>query len=107
MTSILKSSKYAASAALGEPLLPAKQSRYTDSLSSFESGSSFLESDDSDDDESGDSGTLDPTKMSGKDIAISVALGLLVTGGMAASASAIVAAQSAVVILMGGVCLGM
>ena len=103
---ILKSGKYAASAALGEPLLPAKQSRYTDSLSSFGNGS---DSDD-DDDESGDderSGTLDPTKMSGKDIATSVALGLLVTGGMAASASAIVAAQSAVVFLMGGVCLGM
>mmetsp|Transcript_27107 Transcript_27107/g.57573 ORF Transcript_27107/g.57573 Transcript_27107/m.57573 type:complete len:398 (-) Transcript_27107:279-1472(-) len=100
---ILRSAKYsagasaAASAALNEPLLPNKQSRYPDSLSSV-SGC-----------ETEDDGMSSRSEemivgLRGKGVVSTIAVSLLVVGGLAASTSAMVAAQSAVVFLMGGIC---
>mmetsp|Transcript_14921 Transcript_14921/g.26964 ORF Transcript_14921/g.26964 Transcript_14921/m.26964 type:complete len:397 (-) Transcript_14921:129-1319(-) len=100
------SGKYATSAAvqnnaisaLSDPLLPNKESKFTDSLSSLDHESW------EDEDTTLQSGDFVP-RMSGKDIASTLAVSLMVTGGLAASASAMLAVPSVVVFLMGGVCI--
>jgi len=100
------SGKYAAStavknnavSALTDPLLPNKQSRFTDSLSSLDHESW------EDEDTTLQSGDFVP-RMPGKDIASTIAVSLMVMGGLAASASAMLAVPTVVVFLMGGVCI--
>mmetsp|Transcript_2574 Transcript_2574/g.5465 ORF Transcript_2574/g.5465 Transcript_2574/m.5465 type:complete len:395 (+) Transcript_2574:155-1339(+) len=99
---ILRPSSYAAAPVLDEPLLPNKQSRHTNSLSS---------DDDSEIEEAASvhsarsAGRILPKSMSRKDIISTVGVGLLATAGLAASLSAMVAFPSAAVILMGGICM--
>mmetsp|Transcript_28557 Transcript_28557/g.52111 ORF Transcript_28557/g.52111 Transcript_28557/m.52111 type:complete len:144 (+) Transcript_28557:144-575(+) len=95
--------KHAATSALSEPLLTNKQSRRTDSLSSSDDSSS----DDSSSDEEGltSSERFKPNNMSSKDVASTIAVCLFVTGGLAASVSAMIAVPSVMVILMGGICM--
>jgi len=97
---ILKPSKYAA-APLSEPLIR----NDIDSTSSDDDEDSEIE-------EAAPLAGSDPepalpdTPMSTKDVALTLTVALLVTGGLAASASALIAyPASAAVILMGGVCI--
>ncbi len=108
--SILRSGKYAAAEAavtpLSELLMPNKQSRATDS---FSDSLSSLGNDDACGCE-GEDGTTPPSNemllsLSGKDLASAIAVGLLVTGSLAASASALIVVPSATVIMMAGICL--
>jgi hypothetical protein len=88
---------------LGEPFLPKKQSRYTDSLSSSERSEDSEGSGDSDDSEYEDEEPL-RLQFTGKNLVPFLAVGLAATGGLAASAAAMIAMPSAFVFLMGGLC---
>ena len=102
---ILRTGKYAANVAaaqtraataLSEPLIPNKRSGFTDT-----------NTDSGEDEEEGislDSGEL-PPKLLGKDIVSTLAVSLLVTGGLAASAAAMISVPSAIIFMMGGICI--
>ena len=103
---ILRTGKYAANVAaaqtraataLSEPLIPKKRS----------SGFTDIDTDSGEDDEEGislDSAQL-PPKLLGKDIVSTLAVSLLVTGGLAASAAAMISVPSAIIFMMGGICI--
>mmetsp|Transcript_28175 Transcript_28175/g.48610 ORF Transcript_28175/g.48610 Transcript_28175/m.48610 type:complete len:404 (-) Transcript_28175:212-1423(-) len=101
---ILRAGKYNSAAAqtravtaLSEPLIPSKRS----------SGFTDTDSDSEEDEEEGillDSAEL-PPKLLGKDIVSTLAVSLLVTGGLAASAAAMISIPSAIIFMMGGICI--
>ena len=84
----------AAEGALSEPLLP-HMSRTTDSLSS---------DDDSDGSGSAEGGSADAADKSDLFTLKNLGVAVLATGGMATSASAMIAMPSAAVLIMGGLC---
>jgi len=77
-----------------------KLSRTADSLSSLEDDASDIEEETL----SVNSEDLFPS-LSGRNVASTIGVALLVTGGLAASAAAIIAVPSAAVILMAGICM--
>lgn len=105
--SILRTGKFAAkttatSSALAEALIP-KTTQFADDFSFSSSSHGDDQSDDT------GSGLLSVDLLSdfmSRDIMKTTMVILMVTGGMAASASAIVAVPSAIIIMMGSVCIG-
>ena len=107
---ILRKSKYTANVAaaqtraataLSEPLIPNKGSGFTDSVSS-------VEHDSGEDEEEGtvySKELLPKSELLGKDIVSTLAVSLLVTGGLAASAAAMISVPSAIIFMMGGICI--
>ena len=105
---ILRKSKYTANpaaaqtrpaTAMSEPLIPNKGSGFTDSVSS-------VEHDSGEDEEEGTVYSAElPPNVLGKDIVSTLAVSLLVTGGLAASAAAMISVPSAIIFMMGGICI--
>jgi len=100
----------AASAALSEPLLSAASAKTNTgtSYTPFDDNLSRSREDGDEDEVSEYSEELlsNADAMGGTNIFTTIALSLLVTGGMAAAASAMVAVQSVAVLVMGGICMG-
>jgi len=84
---------------LGEPLILNKQSRFTDSVSSLEG--------DYGEDDGGTSFYSEEliVNIKANGIASVIAVSLLATGGLVASAYAVMVVQSVVVLLVGGICI--
>lgn len=106
---ILRSARYGAAAAalkhgafmsaLSEPLIPNKQSNLADSDSLSTDEEEYIG------EVTDTSEELDPGPTSRKDIAATIAVSILVAGGLAASAFSMIVVQSTIVLLMGGICI--
>ena len=106
-TAAVSSYSAAAASALSEPLLASETNkpsvRETDSVSSssFDSGNADVSSNES----SFSSEELLYRSLSGKDLITSALVSLVATGGVAASVGAMVAFPTAMVFIMGGICI--